>query len=396
MNHHASLSITIVAGVCLLFTSILSAASPATDPASLHARLPAAIQPFVDRHEVAGAVTLVANRAGVIDVEAFGQADIAASTPMKPDAIFWIASMTKPVTASAILMLQDQGKLNVDDPIAKYLPELAQIKTKDGTLANLTIRHLITHTSGMEEATPEEAASSKTLPELIPHYADKPVDFPPGSKWSYCQSGINTLGRIIEVVSGQSYPEFVQANFFDPLQMKDTTFYPTDEQAKRIVTSYERKADGTLVTAKVPILHGREVISHDRYPAPNGGLFSTAGDYAQFARMLLNSGTLDGHRYLSPEAVKQMTSIQTGDLQTGFTPGNGWGLGVCVIRQPQGITSPLSPGTFGHGGAFGTQVWIDPTKDQIDLLMIQRSNLPNSDASDIRQAFQDAAAPVSR
>jgi CubicO group peptidase (beta-lactamase class C family) len=392
MNQHTLLIVALAGATSLVLTNLLRAdgAAPASD--TLASKLEPAMQPFIDQHEIAGAVTLIANRKGVIDLEVFGQADIAKNASMKPDTIFWIASMTKPVTASAILMLQDEGKLNVDDPVAKYLPELAGIKTKDGKLANLTIRHLLTHTSGMEEATPEEAAASKTLAELIPRYANKPVDFEPGSKWSYCQSAINTLGRIIEVISGQSYRDFLQKNFFDPLDMKDTSFYPTSEQAARIATSYERKPDGTLQPAIVWILNGRDVTSRDRYPAPNGGLYTTAADYSHFARMLLNNGTLDDHRYLSPEAVKQMTSVQTGDLQTGFTPGNGWGLGVCVVRQPQGITSALSPGSFGHGGAFGTQVWIDPTKDLIYLLLIQRSNLPNSDASDIRKAFQDTVA----
>ncbi len=395
MNHHSSawLILTCAAAIILLRANLLrgETAGPQLDPKKL-AGLGPKMQSFIDQHEIAGAVTLVASREGVLDVETFGQADIAKNVPMRPDTMFWIASMTKPITASAILMLQDQGKLAVDDPVAKYLPELADVKTKDGKLAHLTIRHLITHTSGMEEASREEAMASKTLAELIPKYAGKPVDFEPGSNWKYCQSGINTLGRIVEVISGQSFPDFLQKHFFDPLNMKDTTFYPTAEQAARIATSYERTPDGTLNPATVYLLHGMDVTSRDRYPAPNAGLYSTATDYALFARMILNNGTLDGHRYLSPEAVTQMTSIQTGPLQTGFTPGNGWGLGWCIIRDPQGLTAPLSPGTFGHGGAYGTQVWIDPKKDLIYLLMVQRANFPNSDASAVRQSFQDIVA----
>lgn len=399
MSQHpfSFLTVAFIGATLSLLPSLLRAETAGTrlDPAKLAALGPK-MQSFIDQHEIASAVTLVASREGVLDLETFGQADIAKNTPMKPDSMFWIASMTKPVTASAILLLQDQGKLSVEDPIAKYLPELAGVKTKDGKLANLTIRHLMTHTSGMEEATKEEAKASKTLAELIPHYADKPVDFEPGSKWAYCQSAINTLGRIVEVVSGQSFPDFLEKNFFDPLNMKDTTFYPTSEQASRIATSYERTPEGTLKPASVWILNGVDVTSRERYPAPNAGLYTTAADYARFARMIINGGTLDGHRCLSSEAVKQMTSIQTGDLHTGFTPGNGWGLGWCVIREPQGLTAPLSPGTFGHGGAFGTQVWIDPKNDLIYLLLIQRSNFPNSDASDIRKGFQDVVAAAIR
>ena len=394
MNQHIVLTFCFVAAVLLLATECLLAdpTGAQLDPAKLSA-LTARMQSFIDQHEIAGAVTLVASREGVLDLETFGQADIEKKMPMKADTMFWIASMTKPITASAILMLQDQGKLNVDDPVAKYLPELANVKTKDGKPANLTIRHLLTHTSGMEEATHEEAIASKTLAELIPNYAHKPVDFDPGSKWSYCQSAINTLGRIVEVVSGQSFPEFLQKNFFDPLNMKDTTFYPTAEQAARIATSYKRTPAGTLEPTTIWLLNGMDVTSHARYPAPNAGLFTTGSDYARFARMIINNGTLDGQHYLSPQAVAQMTSIQTGDLQTGFTPGNGWGLGWCVVRHPQGVTESLSPGSFGHGGAYGTQVWIDPTRDLIYLMLVQRADFPNSDASDVRARFR-ISSPV--
>jgi len=395
MNQHPSnwLVWSLVGALQVMFADLLRADSPGPqlDPAKLAALGPR-MQSFIDQHEIAGAVTLVASGEGVLDLETFGQADLEKKIAMKPDTMFWIASMTKPIAASAILMLQDQGKLSVDDPVAKFLPELADVRTKEGKPAHLTIRHLLTHTSGMEEATQAEAIAAKTLAELIPDYAHKPVDFEPGSKWSYCQSGINTLGRIVEVISGESFPEFLQKNFFDPLNMKDTTFYPTADQAARIATSYRRTKEGMLEPATIWLLNGMDVTSRDRYPAPNAGLFSTAGDYAQFARMILNHGTLHGHRYLSPEAVAQMTSIQTGDLQTGFTPGNGWGLGWCVIRHPQGVTERLSPGTFGHGGAYGTQAWIDPTRDLIYLLMVQRADFPNGDASELRKVFQEVVA----
>jgi CubicO group peptidase (beta-lactamase class C family) len=354
-----------------------------------------AIQPFVENHTIAGAVTLVADKEKIVSLEAVGYADLAAKKPMRQDNLFWIASMTKPVTATAVLMLQDEGKLSIDDPVGKYLPELANLKTADGRLAKLTLRHLLTHASGMAEATPQEARTAKTLADLIPHFANKPLQFEPGTKWQYCQSGINSLGRIVEVVSGQSLPEFFQKRLFDPLGMKDTTFYPTQEQIKRLATSYKATA-GKLEETPVPYLAGRDPTPHDRYPAANGGLFSTAEDYGRFCRMLLNQGSLDGRQYLKLESVKLMTTIQTGDLKTGFTEGNGWGLGCCVVRKPQGVTAVLSPGTFGHGGAYGTQAWIDPVKKVIYVLMVQRSNLPNSDASDVRKAFQEAAAGKAR
>lgn len=350
----------------------------------------AAMQDAIARHEIAGAVTLVTTPDDIVHFDATGLADIAAANPMQPDAIFWIASMTKPLTAAAILMLQDEGRLSVDDPVAKYLPELGTLKTPGGQPARLTLRHLLTHTSGMPEATREQYRSARTLAEVIPFYANRRLAFAPGTKWQYCQSGMNSLGRIVEVVSGQTFPEFLQKRLLNPLGMKDTGFYLTDAQLPRLAKSYEVKG-GALSEVPIGFLNGYPSTFRDRYPAPNGGLFSTASDYARFCRMLLNHGALDERRLLKPETVSLMSSVQTGDLKTGFTDGNSWGLGVCVVRQPQGVTALLSPGTFGHGGAYGTQAWIDPVEQRIYVLMVQRSNFPNSDASDLRKAFQEAA-----
>jgi CubicO group peptidase (beta-lactamase class C family) len=351
----------------------------------------AAIENAIARHEIAGAVTLVATPEEILHYDANGLADIAAAKPMPPDAIFWIASMTKPLTAAAVLMLQDEGKLSVDDPVAKYLPELASLKTPDGQPVRLTLHHLLTHTSGMPEATRDQYKSARKLADVIPFYAGKTLSFVPGSKWQYSQSGINSLGRIVEIVSGQGFPEFLQKRLLDPLGMKDTGFYLTEAQLPRLAKSYALTND-TLTEVPVAFLNGDSPTFRDRYPAPNGGLFSTASDYARFCRMLLNHGMLDGRLLLKPETVARMSRIQTGDPKTGFTDGNGWGLGVCVVRQPQGVTAALSPGTFGHGGAYGTQAWIDPARQKVYVLMIQRSNLPNADASDVRRAFQDAAS----
>ena len=167
----------------------------------------AEMQRFIEAHEISGAVTLVASPERVLHLDSVGLADIAKNTPMHADTIFWIASMTKPITASAVLMLQDQGKLSVDDPVEKYIPEFKELKTVSGEPARLTIRHLLTHTSGMGELSGTESQGIKTLADLIPHYLTKPVRFTPGSKWTYCQSGINTAGRIVEVVSGQTLPD---------------------------------------------------------------------------------------------------------------------------------------------------------------------------------------------
>jgi CubicO group peptidase (beta-lactamase class C family) len=348
------------------------------------------LRPFIDGREVAGAVTLVATPDRIAHLDAIGKADIGEGKPMRPDAIFWIASMTKPITAAAILMLQDEGKLSVDEPVEKYLPEFKSLRAADGKPARVTIRHLLTHTSGMREISSDEARGVKDLAGLIPLYVAKPVQLEPGTKWVYCQSGINTAARVVEVISGAPFDEFLEGRLFGPLGMKDTTFYLTDKQLPRLARSYRRTDQGELVPTAVGILYGKSPTSRDRFPAANGGLFSTATDYARFCQMLLEGGALDGKRYLKPESVKLMNTVQTGGLKTGFTEGNGWGLGCCVVREPQGVTNMLSPGTFGHGGAYGTQAWIDPGKKRIYILMVQRANFPNSDASELRRAFQEA------
>jgi len=370
----------LVAPLCLC----LRAAEPPELPAVAEA-----LQPFVERQEIAGAVTLVAAPDRILHLGCLGQADLAAGRPARPETIYWIASMTKPVTAVALLMLQDEGRLKVDDPVAKYVPELAGLKTPSGKPANLTLKDLLTHTSGLVEATRDELHAARTLADLIPAFAAKPLQFEPRTRWQYSQSGINTLGRIIEIVSGQSLPDFFKTRLFDPLGMTDTAFYLNEEQLARLAKPYKHE-NGALKA--VEFWPDVDPARRDHFPAANGGLYSTAPDYARFCRMLLNHGALDGRCYLKPETVALLSSVHSGSLKTGFTDGNGWGLGVCVVREPQGVTAALSPGSFGHGGAFGTQAWIDPVKRRAYILMVQRSNFPNSDASDVRRAFQNAAA----
>ena len=340
--------------------------------------------------EIAGAVTLVATPDRIIHLDACGNAVLNPAEPIGTDAIFWIASMSKPILGTLLLMLQDDGLLSVDDPVEKYLPEFKALKTADGKPALVTIRHLLTHTSGMGEITSDQARQSQTLAAVIPLYVAKPVAFTPGSKWVYCQSGINTGGRIAEVVTGEPLEKLLQRRLFGPLGMNDTTFYLTEQQLPRLAKSYKRTDKGELELTDIRFLNGKSPTSLDRFPAPNGGLFSTAADYARFCQMVLRDGELDGKRFLKPESVKLMSTIQTGDLKTGFTAGHGWGLGWCVVREPQGVTAPLSPGTFGHGGAYGTQAWIDPVAKRITILMVQRANFPNSDGSEARRGFQEA------
>jgi CubicO group peptidase (beta-lactamase class C family) len=352
--------------------------------------IPARMHDMIVANEVPGAVTVVATRDSVLRMNAQGWADPEHKSFMRVDSIFWIASMSKPITAIAVLMLMEDGKLSLDDPIAKYVPELAGLKTADGKTPRITIRHLLTHTSGMGEATDEESKTARTLSDLIPAFASKPLAFEAGSKWQYSQSGILTLGRIVEIVSGVPFEVFLRNYIFDPLGMKDTTFYLSEAQMPRWVIPARRESE-QLVPAEIGLLNGHPPTWRGHYPASNGGLFSTAPDYTRLAQMLLNGGALDGRRYLTAESAHMMSTVQTGDMVTGFTPGNGWGLGVGIVRQPQGVTAMLSPGTFGHGGGYGTQYWIDTKRGVALIMMIQRSNFKNADESPVRLAFQKAA-----
>lgn len=367
----------------------------------------AAIERHIAANEIAGAVTMVVGPDRVLHLEATGHANLAESRPMATDQIFAIFSMTKPVTGVAVLMLQDEGRLRLEDPVAKYLPEFAGLKTPSGRPANLTLLQVLNHTSGLGEGGPGLRGVT-TLAECIPLYLAAPMQDEPGTRWRYCQSGINTAARVVEVVSGMSFDQFLTTRLFRPLGMNDTAHYLTAEQAQRLATGYARQREtGTLT----PAGSGNSMLAptvaanatrRDRAPTGNSGLYSTASDYARFCQMLMNGGELDGRRYLSAAAVKQLSSVTTGELPTGFFQGEtygsrtrnyGWGVGTCVLREPHpGVAQMLSPGTFGHGGAWGTQAWIDPEKRVAYILMVQRSNFPNSDASDLRRDFQQAAA----
>jgi CubicO group peptidase (beta-lactamase class C family) len=356
------------------------------------------MQEAIARKEVAGVVTLVVNRERVLHVGMDGYADVDGKRPLTPDSLFWIASMTKPVTGTAILMLQDEGKLDINDPVEKYLPEFAGLNTPSGRPAHLTIQQLMTHTSGLGEASGPAAQQARTLADLVPIWVSAPMQYEPGTKWEYTQSGINAAARIVEVVSGMSFDQFLKRRLFDPLGMKNTTFYPTDVQLRHRVKVYARsKERGKLEPAAPRATFGPK----DRPPLGSGGLYSTGEDYARFCQMLLGGGRYRGHRYLSDRAVRLLATPQTGELPTGFFQsaayGNhganyGWGIGTCILKVPhEGVAESLSPGSFGHGGAWGTQAWVDPVRGVAYILMVQRSDFANSDASEVRAAFQRAA-----
>ena len=352
------------------------------------AEIPIRMQKFIDQKQISGAVTLVARQGKVVHLEAVGDADLEAGRPMRKDTLFAIASMTKPITATAVMILRDEGKLSIDDTVSQYIPRFKNASLKDGPPSRqLTVRDLITHTSGVGGSQQNQESLKRTV-ELI---AEQPLSFEPGSQWKY-SPGVTVCGRIVEVVSGRPFDEFLDERIFKPLGMVDTTFFPTAGQQKRLARLYK---PGEQPATIEPADHWLSKLSAERTPNPSGGLFSTAHDMARFYQMILDGGELDGRRIVSQESVRRMTTLQTGELTTGFTPGNGWGLGWCIVRHPQGVSRMLSPGTFGHGGAFGTQGWVDPRREMIFVLMIQRTGFGNSDASKIREVFQELGVRAS-
>ncbi|MFM9956149.1 MAG: serine hydrolase domain-containing protein [Opitutaceae bacterium] len=360
------------------------------------------LRPFVERGEISGAVSLVATPDRVLHLSAVGQSDLATGRTMQTDDIFWIASMTKPVVALCVALLADEGKLSFDDPLEKFLPEFRnlwliseqtpQTRALVRPARPITLRDVLTHTSGLGEygATDPHwtlASQTKVL-------AREPLRFAPGSRWGYSTAGIDALGRVVEVAGGMPFAEFMQRRLLAPLGLKNTTWWISPEQDQRRARTYVLSAQSKkLEETPISYMYGGAVTDRARPPLGGAGLFSTAGDIAKIYQLMLRGGELDGRRILKPETVTELTRPQTGELKA--RPGMPWGLGFCVIADPSQMEANrhLSPGTFGHGGAFGTQSWADPARGLVYVFLIQRDKIPNNpDNSPMRRAYQDAVA----
>jgi CubicO group peptidase (beta-lactamase class C family) len=354
-------------------------------------QIPPRMKAFTEDHTVAGIVTLISHSGEIAEFDAAGMADIEANRPMRKDTIFQIMSMTKNFTGVGIMMLAEEGKLTLRDPVDRFLPEFKNMRVATttgpdsgqlGTPARaITIVDLMTHTSGMFDAAPHEidGYSQKMnipLADLMKVFARQPLLFQPGTKWSYSSPGIDILGRIIEVCSGQKYEDFIEQRILKPLGMKDSFFFPKPEQIERIAMVYESK-NGKLTRSPGTILGG-DPAAHRQgavFPAPSWGLYSTAEDLLHFYQMMLNGGTFQGKRYLSRFSAGLMTESHTvGIHPVGWLVGGSYGLTWEIVDQPFGELVGHSKGTFGHGGAFGTQGWIDPANNLIRIMLIQRSN----------------------
>jgi CubicO group peptidase (beta-lactamase class C family) len=382
-RHHSRLAI--VAFSIAMLAANMQGCLAQDQPAVPARGIVSALQPFVDRHALAGAVTLVADKDAILRLEAVGFADVASGKPMRPDTLFWIASQSKPMTAAALMMLVDEGKVRLDDPVEKYLPEfkgqqLAAGQDNGNVVLRMpkhpvTIRGILSHTSGMPFKSKVEEPTLDLLPlrDAVRSYALTPLEFEPGSKYQYSNAGINTAGRIIEVVSGIPYAEFMEKRLFEPLGMKDTTFWPDEGQLARLAKSYKPNAaksdleETTVTQLRYPLN------DHARQPMPAGGLFSTAQDVGRFCQMILGRGVFERTRYLSDASVAQMTTKQTRDhLPDGY--GLGWSIGG---------------GRFGHGGAYSTTMTIDPARGLITVFLVQHAGFPK-DGAKSSSAFESA------
>jgi len=373
------------------------------------ARIPARMREFVDRGTIAGAVTLVARHGAIASLEAVGMQDLEAKKPMRTDTIFQTMSMTKPVTAVALMMLVEEGRVSLSEPLEKYLPEFRGLWVNEPGASPkerkqvrparpITLRDILTHTSGMASGPPAGAADllssmNLTLAQAVALYSQQPLDFQPGTRWQYSNSGIATVGRVVEVVSGQPFERFLESRIFQPLGMKDSFIFPPADKIDRIAMVYDL-VDGKLKRAGTNILGGDPGLYRKgaRYSGPEYAMYSTAQDLAAFYQMMLNGGALAGKRLLSKASVELMTTLHTGDIDpAGHSPGKGYGLAWTVVKDLRGTLHLESMGTYGHGGAFGTEGWVDAKKDLVGVFLIQRSSGGSPEEHDAFRAIAAAA-----
>jgi CubicO group peptidase (beta-lactamase class C family) len=368
-------------------------------------RISQMIQRRIEAGDISGAITAVARNGRIAHLEAKGLMDIETRKPMAKDAIFRIASMTKPVTAVAIMMLIEEGKVRLADPVSRFIPEFKDMKVAvprsnappaaGGARGaapqfytvpaerEFTIRDLLTHTSGLVSGPISTAEAAKvarkpgeTLANYIPRLGTVPLEFQPGSRWTYSPgAGFDTLGRVVEIVSGQSFDQFLKQRIFDPLGMKDTFFSIMPDRTARFASVYQRTAKG---------LEKQPDPAATTYFSGAGGLRSTVEDYLSFGQMLVNGGQLNGKRLLSPRTVELMSSMYVPDTLPGRPRGEGFGLSVRVVGDAVARGTALSNGSFGWSGAQGTHFWVDPKQKLVAVYMVQTSN------NEIQRDFENA------
>ena len=369
------------------------------------ARIAPAMQAYVDDGRLAAVMTMVARRGQVVHWGAVGTRDTATGDPLERNDIFRIYSMTKPVTSVAVMILVEENRVALDDPVSKFVPEFAdvQVLTDGGDRVPaegpITIEHLLTHTSGLtyglfgdsavdrlyNQANPLRLAEG--LEDFTRRVAELPLLASPGTRWNYSVS-TDVLGRVVEVASGQAFDAFVEARILGPLGMDDTAFWVPAEKRGRFMANYA-KVGGRLVVADSPV--DGQYTRPPAFPSGGGGLTSTASDYIRFAQMLLKGGSLDGVRILAPETVAKMRTnhlpdaLVPIDLGTYISPGYGFGLGFAVMVDPVASPEPDHAGVFRWAGAANTFFWIDPEAELIGMVWTQFTPFA---AYDLEREFQ--------
>jgi CubicO group peptidase (beta-lactamase class C family) len=348
-------------------------------------RVRAYIQEYIDTNQIAGAVTLIARKGKVVHFEAQGWRYKEENQPMQKDTLFELMSMTKPIVSTALMMLWEDGKFMLDDPIAKWLPSYAtKVVMENGAFVKarpVTVRHVLTHTSGLtltpvqppgaEGAGIPPAARPRTLAEAVERAAPLPLLFQPGTEWRYGDS-TDYVGILVEKISGMNLDEFLRTRIFEPLAMHDTFYNVPQDRVNRLSAVYRPNSEqgNKIVLRTKPEYHEPTTLFRGV-----AGLKGTAADYWRFAQMLLNGGALDGVRLLGRMTVDMMFSNQIGSGKNVYVrgPGYGFGLGGGVLTDPSKAVDALSIGTWTWGGANGTIFWIDPVEELIPILMIQIS-----------------------
>jgi len=361
--------------------------------------LTAALQPFVDRNQLAGAVALVADANKTLDVTTVGYADVENKKPMPADAMFWIASVSKPITAAAFMMLVDEGQVATDDEVQKYLPEFANMwyvaeKSDERQLLKkasrpIKLHDLLTHTSGLPFLSKSEPViDARPLREVVVSAASAPLQADTGTQYIYSNSGTNTIGRVIEVITGMPFETFLQKRLFDPLGMTETTFFPNPSQVARLAGVYKtNEAKDSLIRGSYTQFLA-PFPATPQYAAPGGGLFSTAADTAKFAQMLLRGGEADGKQLISRESVRRMTSVQSELPRDGKPNKTGY---FFSTESPYIANGPSPAGPCWHGGAFANHMRIDPDKGIVTIWMVQHQGWPTIEGPSPHETFTNTA-----
>jgi CubicO group peptidase (beta-lactamase class C family) len=373
----------------LILTALLSCAIAAASEPTASPEVTAAMQPYLDTYKLAGVIGVIADKTGKVHFKnLLGYADVEAKTPISEDNVFWIASMTKMFAGASIMMLVDEGKVSLDDPVTKFIPQLSKwmvIAEKDADhlllkppVRPVTVRHVLSHTSGLagsSELQQATGADSTPIKARSLSSVTGPLQSQPGDKYAYGNQGMNVAARIVEIVNGMPYEEFLRNRFFDPLAMTETTFWPSEAQIAKLAGTYgPNKEKNGYARGGIGFLTKPYSDRAHRFPEAGGGLFSTTHDIFRYGLMLANDGELDGKRYLSHAAMEELRKEQTGTTKVNYSLGY-----------------HLRNGMFGHDGAYGTDLSIDPKTGLVAIFMVQCNS---GDQWAARDAFLKVAVQV--